>query len=192
MLASTLDLVNIERKLCFLLGDFNLDLLKSETHARTLDFLNILYSSSFYPLIYKPTRVTKSSATLIDNIFTNSLNDATKSGVFFTDISDHFPIFHFSLSDKTRHVGQDFDTKHRIFNSQNTERFKRLIDDISWDTVYKTTDVEYAYQNFMTTFNSIFHACFPLVKSKKKVTKPIRKPWYSSGLHKSLITKNKC
>ena len=55
----------------------------------------------------------------------------------------------------------------------------------------KLRNVEYAYQNFMTTFNSIFHTCFPLVKSEKKVAKPIRKPWYSSGLHKSLITKNK-
>lgn len=189
MLASTLDMINMERKQCFLLGDFNLDLLKSETQARTSDFLNILFSSSFYPLIYKPTRVTKSSATLIDNIFTNSMDNATKSGILFTDISDHFPICHFSLSDRTRHAGVD-STKYRAFNDQNILRFKRLIDNTSWDNVYKLTDVEYAYQNFMTTFNSVFHICFPLIKSKKKVADAIRKPWYTSGLHKSSITKN--
>ena len=46
-------------------------------------------ASGFYPLINKPTRITDSSATLIDNIFTNVHNTETKSGIWITDISDH-------------------------------------------------------------------------------------------------------
>lgn len=65
MLGSTLDILNMERKLCFLWEDFNLDLLKSKTQVQSeSEFLNISASSFFYPLIHKPTRVTKSSATL--------------------------------------------------------------------------------------------------------------------------------
>ena len=188
-LGTILEMINTERKLCFLLGDFNLDLFKCETQARTSDFLNILFSCSFYPLINKPTRVTKSSATLIDNIFTNSVNNTTKSGILFTDISDHFPIFHFSISDKTGPVGPG--NVRRLFNRQNTERFKKLIDDISWDNVYKHTDAESAYQTFVTTFNSAFHLCFPLVQLKKNLAVLNKKPWYTSGLHKSSTTKNK-
>lgn len=135
--------------------------------------------------------MTKSSATLIDNIFTNSLNNTTKSGILFTGISDHFHIFHFFLSGKTGHVGTNSCTKYRKYNSLNTERFKRLIDNISWENVYKHMDVESACQNFMTTFISAFHTCFPLVKTKKKVAEATRKPWYTPGLHKSAITKNK-
>ena len=30
-------------------------------------FINLMFSSSFYPTISKPTRITKSTATLIDN-----------------------------------------------------------------------------------------------------------------------------
>ena len=56
---------------CYIMGDYNLDLLKHECHNPTEHFFNTMYSNSLIPLIYKPTRETDSTATLIDNIFTN-------------------------------------------------------------------------------------------------------------------------
>ena len=75
-----------------LCGDFNIDLFKIETHAPTLEFLNRMHGMSFMPVISKPTRVTNTSATLIDNIFVSTPSLYT-SGIFNNDISDHFPIF---------------------------------------------------------------------------------------------------
>ena len=46
-----------------------------------------------YPLISKPTRITSSTATLIENIFTNNLEQSMSSGILYTDLSDHLPIF---------------------------------------------------------------------------------------------------
>ena len=51
----------------YILGDFNLDPLKSVTCRFSLQ------SCHFLPTIDKPTRVHRSSATLIDNIFTNCI-----------------------------------------------------------------------------------------------------------------------
>ena len=51
--------------------DFNINLLNM--HQATNDFVNLLTSNIFFPLISKPTRITSSTATLIDNIFTNNL-----------------------------------------------------------------------------------------------------------------------
>ena len=42
------------------------------------EFKNMLSSNQFYPLINKPTRITKSSATLIDNIYCNMPNISNK------------------------------------------------------------------------------------------------------------------
>ena len=56
-------------KHCYVTGDFNLDLMKHETHSITAQFLEALYSSGLIPMITKPTRITAHSATLIDNIF---------------------------------------------------------------------------------------------------------------------------
>ena len=53
------------------MGDYNINLLKVESHSLTADFNDLMYSYGLIPLITRPTRVTENSATLIDNIFTN-------------------------------------------------------------------------------------------------------------------------
>ena len=52
-----------ENKLCYLLGDYNIDLLKTETHTKTGEFIDLMFASHFVPLINKPTRVSEKSAT---------------------------------------------------------------------------------------------------------------------------------
>ena len=74
-------------------GDFNIDLLKHESQNSYKNVLDIMYSFGLYPLIDKPTRVTDSSTTLIDNIFTNELRHNLTCCILFNDISDRLPIF---------------------------------------------------------------------------------------------------
>ena len=76
-------------------GYFNLNLMNHQSHSVTGEFLDALYSNMFFPLITRPTRITSHSATLIDNIFVNQFFARSRSGLFFTDISDHLPIFLF-------------------------------------------------------------------------------------------------
>ena len=52
--------------------DHNLDLLKSNMHTQTQQFLEATLENNLIPTITKPTRVTHNSATLIDNIFIKS------------------------------------------------------------------------------------------------------------------------
>ena len=70
-----------------------LNLFKIDTHKQSNEFFNIMSSHSFRPLIEVPTRITSTTSTLIDNIFTNSLSSRNCSGLFVTDMSDHLPIF---------------------------------------------------------------------------------------------------
>ena len=56
----------------FLLGDFNIDLMKNDIDMSTSTFLDLLTSNQFVPHIIHPTRITSNSKTLIDNIFSNS------------------------------------------------------------------------------------------------------------------------
>ena len=79
--------INMENKQCILMGDFNIDLLKSDTNGDTNDFFNTLSSSLFTPYILQPTRL--ASKTLIDNIFFNSLEYQSYSGNLLIEISDH-------------------------------------------------------------------------------------------------------
>ena len=76
-------------------GDFNINLLNTNTHKPTTEFLDTWLSNGYMPHLTLPTRVTYSSATLIDNIFTKSIktNFITSKGILTTDISDHYPSF---------------------------------------------------------------------------------------------------
>ena len=66
---STAEKIDRGSKYCAILGDFNLDLLKFETHNPTNEFINILSSFCFQPHILQPTKITDHSKTLIDNFF---------------------------------------------------------------------------------------------------------------------------
>ena len=73
-----------------LCGDFNFDLLKTETNHLTQHFFNLLCSYGFLSHIMQPTRVTENMATVIDNIFSNNLMDDIISGNVLLNLSDHF------------------------------------------------------------------------------------------------------
>ena len=75
-------------------GDFNIDLLKVNDRPVFSDFFDLFVSNSFKPKVTVPTRLTDTTCTLIDNIFsslTSSVPDI--SGVLVSNISDHLPCF---------------------------------------------------------------------------------------------------
>ena len=87
-------LTEVNNRDVYLTGDFNINLLQYNTENNTNHFVNTLLQNNLLPLINSPTRITGSSETLIDNIFTNKFNNVKiHSGIIKTDISDHFPIF---------------------------------------------------------------------------------------------------
>ena len=61
-------------------GDFNIDILKHNTHNYTRIFLDYKYSFRLYPLIIKPSRITATTAMLKYSIFTNELQFHVNSG----------------------------------------------------------------------------------------------------------------
>ena len=58
--------INKENKLIYLMGDFNIDLLEDDIDRPTQDYLDLIYAQLLIPTINKPTRITATSATLID------------------------------------------------------------------------------------------------------------------------------
>ena len=72
--------------------DHNLDFLKHTNHGVMNDFINNIIDHDLMPCIARPTRVTKSTSTLIDNILVDKqIYEEIYSGVAIHDLSDHFP-----------------------------------------------------------------------------------------------------
>ena len=94
-----LDKMKSENKMVACIGDYNIPLMNIDSHGPSQEFSEMVYSYSMYPCIIKPTRVTTKSASLIDNISCNNMPDSSLfTGILYTDISDHFPIFYIDKS----------------------------------------------------------------------------------------------
>ena len=119
-----------ENKICYVMGDFNLDLLRHEQHAITGEFVELMFSHLLYSMITKPTRITSNTTSLTDNVFTNNVTCLNVHGLIVNDLSDHLPIF--SISDtstkresivvhdfKDEHVNNFLSSLERVDNNNN-------------------------------------------------------------------------
>lgn len=76
-------------------GDFNMDLLQIQNRQIFHEYFENLLSNGFVPKITFPTRISKNSSTLIDNILVKISDNfsITTSGILLQNISDHQPCF---------------------------------------------------------------------------------------------------
>ena len=80
-LTPLLEKLNREDKFCFLMGDFNINLMKINSESDSSQFYNTIWFIFLYATCSSTyTRVTDKSKTLIDNIFFNSFEFTTLSG----------------------------------------------------------------------------------------------------------------
>ena len=88
-----IDYLKVENKQCYIMGDFNIKLTNYGSHTETQDYIDAMFQHSFIPL-EKPTRVTTTTATVIDNIYSNDIfgTNYQSHGIIYTGISDHLPI----------------------------------------------------------------------------------------------------
>ena len=106
-LEKLLKLLDSEKKIAYLMGDFNMNLLQTESHEKIGDFYNIWTSHLFVPHITLPTRITSKSKTLIDNIFSNDPD-------FANGVSGNFTIS-ISLSSYSCLMGSNILQKNTIY-----------------------------------------------------------------------------
>ena len=107
-------------------GDFNLNLIKYMQNTGVNQFLENILSNDFIPQITLPTRITKKTATLIDNILTNSYkhNSTYLSSNITTYISDHLPQFLIIENLKQPSFNQNPPISFRDYNNFNEGAFR--------------------------------------------------------------------
>ena len=169
-LKTILHKIDKENKTCILMGDFNIDILKYGSNDYANRFLNQMYSSQFYPVINRPTRITTNSATIIDNIFINNIFVDCSSGILISDLSDHLPVFQI-LSNLKIPKPKMISYKKREGTKENIDKLRNAIQNISWEYLGNFNDVDDAYSNFQETFLSIYNTCIPEKNYSKKDSK---------------------
>ena len=167
-MSDIMNIVQRERKICYFVGDLNVDLLKHESHQSTVAFLDSFYSYNVFPLITKPTRVTRESASLIDHVLTNNfdINSKHVQGILCTSISDLYAIFHIAGNAGITSA-DDIPVLKRNFTQNNMTRFTNEMENVDWEFIKHIDDTQRAYSMFHNLLIEKNNSCFPLKSIKK-------------------------
>ena len=181
----------MENKIYFLTGDFNLNYLEFYQSFEVRKLSNNMFEKEAIPLINRPTRVTTSSETLIDNISTNCVFDTSlKNGIIKTSISDQFAIFAVINISNEKTRNQEIKIKKRFFSDKNKERFKQNLQKINWEELNILNCTNTLYKHFINIYSSIYDKTFPLLETEVKL-KDLRTPWMSKAMKKFSKQKQK-
>ena len=172
-------------KIIFLLGDFNIDLLKYELSDSINNFIDTLSSNFLLPHILLRTRISKTSI-LIDNIFSNSTAlEEIESGNVTSTFSDHLPYFYFFSkipavkSNILKHDWRKFQCNKFISDFNQTD----------WEQILCTekSDVNFSMNQYLSKIDSLLEIHAPLKKLNKKELKFLTKPWITHKVYKILL-----
>ncbi|XP_060771169.1 uncharacterized protein LOC132882014 [Neoarius graeffei] len=177
------------KKVSFICGDTNIDVLNPNKHSMTEKFINTMYSMSLHLKMTRPTRINDHSATLIDNIFTNDIDNNIISGILINDISDHVPVFTIYDCNCKRNV-TDHKLKYRRVRTE--EAMFALNNDLllqDWESVYTENSIDRAYDNFLSIFKLLYDKNCPLKQYSTKQNYNDQ-PWITKGLQNACKKKN--
>ena len=99
------------------MGDFNIDL-NSSTNSKWSHLIQLF---DLKQLITEPTRVTHTSSTLIDHVYTTTLATIVESFVSQLSLSDHFPVCFTRKMNSKISKNQHTTASHRCFKHFDEE-----------------------------------------------------------------------
>ena len=147
--------------------------------------------NNFIPMIAYPTRVTETSATLIDHVFVNDkalrYYDKITPGILYSGLSDHLPVF-INLNAKINNKLSKERPMVRIYGEKNTPKFINTIQDQDWSNIYHKTSSTEALDFFYNIYNKCYNKAFPWKRISRRRAKD--KAWITTELKLKIIHKS--
>ena len=166
-----MDLVNAKSSNVLLLGDFNLDLLKS--HPAWESTYSLFGLSQ---LIKCPTRVTPTSATLLDHIYTNINNRIINPRLSTISLSDHSPVMCTWSCKLPKVKGKGHTTiEYRSFKNFDKDSFLMDLHVADFSQIYQCDDPNNALTVWYDIFKNIVDKHAPV--RRKRVKHAVMPKW---------------
>ena len=180
-----MDSASLDASEIILLGHFNIDLLNPQT-----SWLDITSSYNLVQLVNSPTRITASSKTIIDHIYTTHEQNIRELCVPIFGCSDHLPVC-LTWSKKGTKIpktGHKYCT-YRCFSKFNKEQFLFDLSHSSLYNVYNFTDPEKALEYWLHAFNSVYDKHAPFKTQRiKHTSKP---KWFTKEIQDAIWLRDK-
>lgn len=166
-------------------------MLNVNNHPPTCDFLQTMLCNNLIPRILHPTRITSSTATLIDNIFYNSEEYITVSANINASLSDHLPQFLF-LKDFFSEAQRKQDIYKRDFSKFDNEHFASKIETMTWAKIYEVgaETLNEGVGIMLKEVTDVSDQMAPIKKIKHKKLNA-QKPWVSKSILKDMKKRDK-
>ena len=97
---------------------------------------------------------------MIDNIFSNDLDNHKFSGILWSDISVHLPIFQITNCSLKPKIESSVYHK-RLITTHNIENLRPHLCSINWD-FSQSSSSNAVYNSFMDCLYPIYETCFPV------------------------------
>ena len=171
-------LIQIDNEKCiaYLSGDFNVNTAEVlSCKSQTIhDFINIYSSFHYHKLINQPTRIilhknSIKTATLIDNIYTNSTNwETSTNGILHSDLiigTDHKTIF--TIIPNTDIPNPPIYRTQRDLSIKNVTKLKKSYTKKNWTDLYMIKSIHETFTYFIGFITQTFYDCCPEEKNNK-------------------------
>ena len=175
-----------ENKEIILGMDHNLDFLKSEIHKPTAMFIARNLEHDLLSCITRPTRITKTSATLIDNIFIDSkYQEVYKSDVLLENISDHLPC-RVIITDRLIRKKMNKTITTRDTRKFRIDNLKVELEREYW-SVDENKDINECCNVFHNKLSKLVEEHLPVITKNVSSQRYRREPWLSEGIMKCIV-----
>ena len=128
--------------------DHNLDLMKVHQHVQSNELVELNLKHNIMPCVSKPTRITRSTATLIDNVFiSEKLLGHTIPAIIVNDMSDHLPI-HILIKNQKKCIRESQTIKTRAFTDNAITNINAHMNNINWNELLDKEDINTGFEIF--------------------------------------------
>lgn len=174
----------------YIYGDFNINIFNFNNDKFVLDYIALMFSNNYSPLILRPTRVCNTSATLIDHIWTNDGN-VPVSGIILSDISDHFTLLcNIVVNDSSDRNDVYVEYSSRLKYDRVKDSIMCDINNYDWVSLCSNVDIEQCYTIFNDAIRAIYDKhCAIIVKRVKRLD--VMKPYISNEIKCMLREKHR-
>ena len=184
-LTQYMDVTEKEKNKHFIMGDFNVDLMKIDDDSNSSNFFDTFTSNLFVPHIVHPTRVTSTTKTLIDNIFSNTtrFNEGV-SGNLTVTLSDHLAQF-LIIPESFNHKKNPNNLYTYNTKNFNEEKFMNDVAQIEWTItklIERTQDPNVALDDIQEKVNLLILEHLPRRKMTPKEIKRKLNPWMTNEI----------
>ena len=180
---------------CAIVGDFNINLLRLNEREVYNEYFDLMVGCGFFPHITLPTRFSRKSCSLLDQIFVKEkyYGSLSKSVILFSNLSDHLPCVS-SIGKSLKYTKENREVFKRKMNHDTVNAFAYTAKSTDFRSICHQESDRDPNENcdiIDSTLSNAMDATMPLQRMHFDKYKHKRNAWVTSGILRSIKYRDK-